>query len=84
MVFIKKELIAKRPGNFKVNSTETICTQLIISKKKWCIIFTDRPPKHKKKSFFQELSKILNQAVNNYDNILIAGDLNIDLLECNG
>ena len=26
----------------------------------------------------------MSQAVNNYDNILIAGNLNIDLSECNG
>ena len=37
------------------------------------------PPKHDKKFFFQELSKTISQARNKYDNILIAGDLNIDV-----
>ena len=31
-----------------------------------------------KKVFFDELNETLNKAVNNYDNIFIAGDLNID------
>ena len=39
MVFIKKELLAKRLENFETKSTETICIELLISKRKWCIIF---------------------------------------------
>ena len=31
-----------------------------------------------KKVFFDELNETLNKAVNKYDNIFIAGDLNID------
>ena len=81
MVFIRKELIAKQIQHFQINSTETIWIELIISKKKWCIIFTYRPPIFDKGSFFHELTNIMSQAVNNYDNILIAGDLNIDLSE---
>ena len=79
MVFIRKELLAKRLENFETKSTETICIELLISKRKWCIIFTYRPPKYDKKVFFQEISKIISQAINKYDNILVAGDLNIDV-----
>ena len=42
-------------------------------------IFTYRPPKYDKKVFFQEISKTISQAINKYDNILVAGDLNIDV-----
>ena len=79
MVFIRKELLAKRLENFENKSTETIYIELLISKRKWCIIFTYRPPKYDKKVFFQEISKIISQAINKYDNILVAGDLNIDV-----
>ena len=74
MVFIKKEQLAK---DFETKST--ICIELLISKRRWCIIFTYRPPKYDKKVFFQELSKTISQAINKYDNILVAGDLNIDV-----
>ena len=46
MVFIRKELLAKRLEDFETKSTETICIELVISKRKWCIIFTYRPPKY--------------------------------------
>ena len=32
-----------------------------------------------KKVFFQELSKTISQAIKEYDNILVAGDLNVDV-----
>ena len=69
MVFIRKELLAKRLEDFETKSTETICIELVISKRKWCIIFTYRPPKYDKKVFLQELSKTVN----------VAGDLNTDV-----
>ena len=78
MVFIRKELLAKRLENFENKSTETIYIELLISKRKWCIIFTYRPPKYDR-VFFQEIWKTISQAKNKYDNILVAGDLNIDV-----
>ena len=69
MVFIRKELLAKRLEDFETKSTETICIELVISKRKWCIIFTYRPPKYDKKVFLHELSKTVN----------VAGDLNTDV-----
>ena len=68
MVFIRKELLAKRLEDFETKSTETICIELVISKRKWYIIFTYRPPKYDK-VFLQELSKTVN----------VAGDLNTDV-----
>ena len=46
---------------------------------KWFIIYAYRPPNEtNKKVLFNELNKILDKAVKNYDSIFIAGNLNID------
>ena len=80
MVFIRKEFLAKRLENFEPKSAKTICIELLISKRKWCIIFTYRLTKYDKKALLQELSKtISSQAINKYGNILVVGDLNIDV-----
>ena len=50
-----------------------------MSKRKWCIRFTYRLPKYNKKVFFQEWSKTVSPEINRDDNILVAGDLNIDV-----
>ena len=78
MVFIGKELLAERIEDFETKSTETICIELLIAKRKWCIMFTYRPPKYDKKVFFQESSKAISQEINKY-NILVAGELKIDV-----
>ena len=70
MVFIKKELLAKRLEDFATKSAETIWIELLIFQRKWCIIHTYRPPKYDKIVFFQELPKTKIQAINNCDNIL--------------
>ena len=85
MIFIRKEFLAKRLENFEPKSAKTICIELLISKRKWCIIFTYRLTKYDKKALLQELSKTISsqelpsQAINKYGNILVVGDLNIDV-----
>ena len=71
--------MAKRLVNFKGNTSETICIEVTISRKKWCIIFVYRPPhSNNKKVLFSELTTSLYQATNKYDNIIVMGDVNID------
>ena len=39
------------------------------------------PPNFNKKEFFEEISNRLSKDLKNYDSIVIAGDLNIDLVD---
>ena len=82
IVYIKNGIIAKRILNLEGNFCEIICIEITISKKKWCILFVYRPPQNSNKSsFFNEISTILNQVTNKYENIIVMGDLNIDTLD---
>ena len=57
----------------------TFSLELTISNKKWFQIFAYRPLiESNKVTFFNEVSKNLNKAINEYDNILVTSDLNID------
>ena len=67
--------------NFETENAETICLELIIAKKKWCILFTSRPPDTKKTMFFNKIYITLNNILGKYSNILLAGDVNIDELK---
>ena len=61
MIFIREGLLAKRLYAYEDNTSETICLEVTISKKKWCITFTYRPPYNSNKDgFFQELHTFLN------------------------
>ena len=64
--------------NSKTENVETMSLELIIAKKKWCILFAYRRPNTNKTMFFDEIYITLNKILGKYDNILLAGDLNID------
>ena len=77
LVFVNG-LIAKRVKDLETEVSET---KLTVTKKKWCILFAYKPPKQSNVSFFQEISNSFNQVVNKYENMFLAGDLSIDLLD---
>ena len=80
IVFIREGLITKRLENLETKISETICLELTVSNKKWFILFVYRPPQENNKyTFFNELNETLSKAVNSYENIIVIGDLNIDV-----
>ena len=80
MVLIREGFIVKQMKKFETTNAETIYFELIIAKKKWCILFAYRPPSTNKDKFFEEIFTSLDKMLGNYDNIVLAGDLNIDEL----
>ena len=61
IVYVREGFIAKRLANLKGNTSETICIEVMISKKKWYITFAYRPPySNNKNVFFSELTTSLN------------------------
>ena len=81
IVFVRKGFLVKQMKNFETENPEAICLELVIAKKKWCILFAYRPPDTNKTMFFNEIYVTLNKILGKYDNILLAGDLNIDELK---
>ena len=79
IVFIKEGLICKRLLDLETKTAETICIELTLNNKKWFIMFGYRPESINRDTFFEEMNTTLSKAVNKYDNIMVIGDLNIDL-----
>ena len=79
MVFIRQGLITRKLTKFEKNVSETICVELTIFKKKWCILFAYRSPQNNNlKTFFEETNLLLSTVVKEYDNIMLIGDLNLN------
>ena len=65
---------------YETKLSETICTEFTVSKKKWFCLSVDRPPSpNNVVTSFEELTDSLSRAINNYDNIILMGDFNIDI-----
>ena len=71
-------LITKRLKAFEGDISETICLEVMISKKVWFLAYVLRPPYNRNKDiFFSGLSNTLSLRTRKYENIII-DDLNID------
>ena len=60
---------------------ESIVLDVIINNRKWAVLGTYRPPSVKNSVFTDLFTKGLDRISTHYDNILIAGDLNYDMLD---
>ena len=79
IVYIKDGSIAKRLEDYETATAETIWLELNISNKKWFIVYAYRPESINRNLFFSEINTLLSKATNEYENIVISGDLNINL-----
>ena len=78
-MFIRQGLITRRLPKFETKVSETICVELTISKKKWCILFAYRPPQNNNlKTFLEDINLSLSTTVKLYDNIMLIGHLNLN------
>ena len=57
---------------------EVTCIELTFGKRKWGYVAVYRPPDTNIGIFFGELTKCLEQITNQYDHIIITGDININ------
>ena len=82
--YLRKGLICKNKPNLKCKNSEVICSELTVRNKKWIIFSLYRPPNSSNlHEFFNELEKSLDQAMKIYDNVIVMGDINIDLYDPN-
>ena len=78
--YVKKVVICKRIQKFEMLTHESVCSELIIAKKKWLCSGIYRPPTHENLvSFFEELAESLSKGSEFYENLIILGDFNIDV-----
>ena len=60
---------------------ETICYELVLSKRKWSILCSYRPPSTPDKTFDEEMSTVLDKMYINFDHVIVYGDLNYNMLK---
>ena len=78
--FVKKGIITKIPKDLETNLSETICTEITISKKRWLCMSVCRPSSSTNiDTFFAELAIFLSKSVNKFDNLIIMDDFNLDI-----
>ena len=82
--FIKKGVIRTRLVNYELKTFESIASEITINKQKYFLLSFYRTERKENKGknierFITELSDILTQVFPKYDNVILMGDVNIDL-----
>ena len=68
LVYLREGFIVKRIPKLETGKAKTICIEITIAKKKWCILFAYRPSNFSKTESFKETSVMLNKALDKCDN----------------
>ena len=84
IVYVKTGVPVKRVLALEPANLEVICFEITIAKRKWLIYsfyrsetFTQLP------KFLEELKKSVDVAINKYENIILMGDINVDMSSLN-
>ena len=78
--FIKSDIPAHRRKDLESKSLENITYEVILYKSKWSIMCVYRPPKMQDSEFSQEFTNNLDKYITLFDQYMVIGDLNYDLL----
>ena len=80
MVFIRNGIPVKRAKTFEPSNQEAICFEVTITKRKWIIYAFYRSESYSKLDVFpEEFKKSVDKAINKYENIMLMGDINVDM-----
>lgn len=80
MIHVRSEIPARRRPDLESTSVETIVLETIFDSKKWACVIAYRSPSITDNVFIEEMHSTLDSIIANYDNVVIMGDLNYDLL----
>ena len=80
LVYIKDHIISKQLTNFLIpKDIQIIPFEINLRKNKWLLISTYRPPTTSESYFIDNLNSLIDFYSREYDNILILGDLNMEI-----
>ena len=78
--YVSCEIPSRRLPRTEPNTIEAIHVELLISEHKWLLMANYRPPPQSPKSYTENATKALDSAFNNFDNVILLGDLNFNML----
>ena len=81
MAYLRSDIAGERKPELEFSEIESICVEVNLDKIKWLICGSYKPPSLNNNTFQDNCDLTLDKAFNKYDNIMIIGDLNFNMLE---
>ena len=80
IVYVRNRIPVRRVKTFEPFNQEIICLEITINKRKWLIYSFYRSESFSDlTTFLEELKKSIDKAINKYENIVLMGDINVDM-----
>ena len=81
IVYVNVNIPSRRIHTLECEHFDTIAVELNIAKRRWLCISVYRPPSESLSLFLNELESVLDKAMYNYDNVVVQGDFNANMLK---
>ena len=82
ILFIKNDVKSRQRPDLEFKDIENTSIELCIGKAKWLLIGAYKPPSLKTNVFFSmDFQTTMDKIYMSYQNIILLGDLNVDLLD---
>ena len=78
--FMRTHIPAKRRFDIECKTLEHIVYEVTLDKVKWLIFVLYRPPSMPNNLFTKHMSTLLDKGIKYYENVIVIGDLNYDML----
>ena len=79
LIYVRQDIRSKQLKKHKfADNIEGIFVEINFYKSKWLLFGTYHPPTQNKNSYFENVGRALDLYTQNYDRILLAGDLNAE------
>lgn len=78
--FIKSDIPSSRKPNLESEHLENICLEVHVNTKKWLIMGIYKPPSVTDTDFTNYFTKYFDSCIVKYENYIVLGDLNFDML----
>lgn len=80
LAYVSKEIPSRRRPDIEMECTETISIELQVNNSKWLLLAAYKPPSLSAKRFTDDAVRTLDLAFRHYENFLLIGDLNYNML----
>ena len=80
MTYVRTDIPSRRLRSTEPENVEAIHIELQLGECKWLLMANYRPPAQSSKSYVECATKALDVAFTNFDNVILLGDLNFNML----
>ena len=81
MALMNSEFPFSRKNDTESKDLESICLEVYINDRKWLVMGLCKPPSINDNDSSNNFTKSLDKCMIHYENILVLGDLNFDMLD---